>query len=79
MPRNNSLVGKVRRALKGLVLLARTEQELKKTLYPAVRREIVRTGVRKDPDKIMEQADYVTEALSKEIRNLNEGGVKLSL
>jgi hypothetical protein len=79
MPRNNSLVGKVRRALKGLVLNARTEQDLKKNLYREVRRVVVRTGLRKDPDTVMVQADFVCETLSKDIVNLSEGGVKLSL
>lgn len=79
MPRNNSLVAKVKRALKGFVLQANSEKELKKELYPLVRREIVRTGVRKDADTIMVQSDFVTETLGKEIKNLSEGGVKLTI
>ena len=79
MPRNNSLVGKVRRALKGMVITARTEQELRGVVFQKVRAVIHRNGVRKDSDVITEQSEYVTQALSKEIQNLQDGGVKISL
>jgi hypothetical protein len=79
MPRDNSLVSKVKKSLKGLVLMAKSEKDLKKELYPIVRKEIVRGGVRKDADTVAIQSDFVTETLGKEIKNLSEGGVKLSL
>lgn len=79
MPRNNSLVGKVRRALRGLVIKGKTENEVKKVLYQEVRKEIIRGGVRKNPDTVAIQSDMVTQSISREIKNLNEGGVVLSL
>ncbi len=79
MPRNNSLVARVKRALRGLVITARTENEVKKVLYQEVRREIIRSGVRKDMYTVAIQSDMVCTQISREIKNLNEGGVKLSL
>jgi len=59
--------------------MAKSEKDLKKELYPIVRKEIVRTGVRKDADTVAIQSDFVTETLGKEIKNLSEGGVKLTI
>lgn len=80
MPRDNSLVGRVKKALKGQVFTAPNVAKLENLVWRSVRGVINSRGVNKKPADISKQADDVTRAILKNnVEDLNSGGVAITI